>query len=244
MEDHSPSLGKRLRANIRNRLLAGVLLFIPFGVTLLVMRWLFRWMAGFLHPVVKGILSGTARYPFFQSLPESYVDIGVSVVSILILLSLLYLVGTVGQLVLGRRIIAIGETVVLRIPLVRTIYSATKQVMQAVSLPDRAAFKSVVLLEFPRPGFTAVGFLTGHIQDAQGRRYCKVFVPTAPNPTTGFFEIVPVEEVRETSMTIEEAFKMIISGGIVSPDTFGSFQRVRTGANREESPQDSGQVEK
>ena len=84
-------------------------------------------------------------------------------VSIVILLFLLYLVGAVGQLVLGRRIISTGETVMLRIPLVRTSYSATKQVLEAVSFPDRAAFMSVVLLEFPRPGFMALGFLTGHV---------------------------------------------------------------------------------
>jgi uncharacterized membrane protein len=194
--------------------------------------------------VVKGILSGVYKYAFFQSLPSTYVDIGVSVVSILILLFLLYLVGTVGQLFIGRQLIAIGERVLLRIPLVRTIYSATKQVMQAVSLPDRAAFKSVVLLEFPRPGFMALGFLTGHVQDAQGRRYCKVFIPTAPNPTTGFFEMVPAEEVKETTMTIEEGFKMIISGGIVSPDNLGPFQLVQIGSKGKKAPRDSGQWEK
>jgi len=69
-----------------------------------------------------------------------------------------------------------------------------------------------------------VGFLTGHIEDGEGKKYCKVFVPTSPNPTTGFFEIVPLEAVRKTSLTVEEAFKMIISGGLVSADIFGTFQ--------------------
>lgn len=203
MDNSSNGLWKRMWTNIRNRLLAGVLLFIPFGVTLLVMRWLFRWMAGFFHPVVHGTLSGMKKYAFFQPFPDLYVEIVVSVVAILILLFLLYLVGAVGQLVLGRRIISTGEKVLLRIPLVRTIYSATKQVLQAVSLPERAAFKSVVLLEFPRPGYMALRFLTGRVQDAQGKKYCRVFIPTTPNPTSGSFQVVPAQEVRQTSMGVE-----------------------------------------
>jgi uncharacterized membrane protein len=224
---------KRMRHGVRNRLLSGVLLFVPFGVALLVMRWLFRWLSGFLQPVVKKAISTPEVSALFKSVPETYVTIGVSVLSILILLFLLYLVGAIGQFVLGRRLIAVGEKLLMWIPLVRTVYSATKQVTQAFSVPDRAAFKSVVLLEFPRPGFMAVGFLTGHIQDRDGRKYCKVFIPTSPNPTTGFFEIVPADAVRATSMSVEEAFKMIISGGLVSADIFGSLQEGRSGTKSE-----------
>ena len=85
---------------------------------------------------------------------------------------------------------------------------------------DKVAFKSVVVVEYPRPDFLALAFLTGHIQDKQGKRYCKVFIPTSPNPTSGFFEIIPEAEVRMTSLTIEEGFKMIMSGGVVSYDIF------------------------
>jgi uncharacterized membrane protein len=73
-------------------------------------------------------------------------------------------------------------------------------------------------VEFPRPGLKAVGFLTGYIEDSAGKKFCKVMIPTTPNPTTGFFELVPAEDIIETTLTVEEAFKMIISGGIVSPD--------------------------
>ncbi len=141
-----------------------------------------------------------------------------SVCSIVVLLVLLYLVGAIGQFVVGKRLIKAGETLLMRIPLVRTVYTATKQVAQAVSLPDRAALKSVVLVEFPRPGFKAVGFLTGYIEDSAGKKFCKIMIPTTPNPTTGFFELVPAEDIIETTLTTEEAFKLIISGGIVAPD--------------------------
>jgi uncharacterized membrane protein len=119
---------------------------------------------------------------------------------------------------MGKKIIAFSEMLMLRIPLARTIYTATKQVIKTLSIPDRKSFKSVVLVEFPRPGFKAIGFLTGQIKTSDGREFCKVFIPTTPHSTPGFFELVPSEEVAGTNLTIEEAFKIIISGGIVSPD--------------------------
>ena len=200
-------------------MLSGILLLMPFGVTLLVMRWLFQWLAGFLRPLVQYTADKLSVYPFIRFIPEIYITICVSVCSIAILLVFLYLIGAIGQFVVGKRLIKAGETLLLRIPLVRTIYTATKQVAQAVSLPDRSALKSVVMVDFYKPGFKAVGFLTGYIEDSTGKKFCKVMLPTTPNPTTGFFEIVPAEEVIETTFTVEEAFKMIISGGIVSPDT-------------------------
>lgn len=216
------TLVKKIRNNIRQRLLAGVLLFLPFGVALLVMRWLFGWLKNLLQPIIKGFLTGIDKIAFLDVIPETYINIAVVIISILILLFILYMVGSLGKFLIGRRLIALGESILLQIPLIRTIYSATKQVIQSFS-QDKAAFKSVVIVEFPRPGFLALAFLTGHIQDSQGKRYCKVFIPTTPNPTTGFFEIIPAEEVRETTITIEEGFKILISGGIVSYDIFNSL---------------------
>lgn len=210
---------KNIRNNIKQKLLAGVLLFLPFGVALLVMRWLFGWLKSILQPIIKGFLTGIDKIAFFNVVPDTYINIAVVIASIFILVFLFYLIGLLGQFFIGRRLIALGETILLQIPLISTIYSATKQVIQSFS-QDKAAFRSVVIVEFPRPGFFAYGFLTGYIHDSQGKKYCKVFIPTTPNPTTGFYEIIPVEEVREMAITIEEAFKTIISGGMVSPDYF------------------------
>ena len=196
-------------------------MLIPFAVTFVIIRWLFLKMAGFLSPIVKNFVP---RLPLIE---DSVPDFAVSILSIILLIVIVYIVGAVTQFVIGKRIIAVGEMLLLRIPIVRTIYTATQQVMKSMSLPDRTAFKSVVLVEFPRPGLKAIGFLTGYIADASGKQYCKVFIPTTPNPTTGFFELVPREEVVETTMTIEDAFKAIISGGIVSPDIFGSVSLDR-----------------
>ena len=213
---------KNIRNNIRQRLLAGVLLFLPFGVALLVMRWLFGWLKSILQPIIRSFLTGIEKIAFFNVVPEIYINIAVVIASILILIFLFYLIGSLGQFLIGKKLIALGETILLRIPFISTIYSATKQVIQSFS-QDKTAFKSVVIVQFPRPGFLALAFLTGYIQDGQGNRYCKVFIPTTPNPTTGFFEIIPVEEVRETPITIEEGFKIIISGGIVSSDFLKSY---------------------
>ena len=218
MNSRKSSMWARLKSNVRRRLLSGILLLMPFGVTLLVMRWLFRWVAGFIRPIITFIISNLSQVPVIEAVPDIYITVFVATLSVVVLLVLLYLVGVIGQFVIGKRLIKIGETLLMRIPLVRTIYTATKQVAQAVSLPDSAALKSVVLVEFPRPGFKAVGFLTGYIEDSAGKKFCKVLIPTTPNPTTGFFELVPAEDVIETTLTVEEAFKMIISGGIVAPD--------------------------
>ena len=215
---------KTVRSNVKKRLLAGILLLMPFGVALLVIIWLFHGATGLLRPVVSGIILTLTKSKIVNSIPQPYVNISIWVVTVITLLLLLYTLGTIGQYVVGRKILAAGEVLMLRIPLARTIYTATKQVIKTISLPNREAFKSVVLVEFPRPGFKAIGFLTGRVKTAVDQELCKVFIPTTPNPTTGFFELVPANEVVDTDLTIEEAFKMIISGGIVSPDTLFSHR--------------------
>ena len=208
-------LWKWLRRNVRNRLVSGMLVLVPVGVTLLVMRWLFTWLAGFLGPLVNGWIKSMG-WDFGEKAPV-YVTLAISVASIVLLLMLLYAAGSIGQMVVGRRVISSGEKLVMRIPLVRTVYSATKQVIEAVSMPNRTAFKSVVLIEFPRRGAWALAFLTGEISGPDGIKLARIFLPTTPNPTTGFFLIMAADEVIATTLTVEEAFKMIISGGIVSP---------------------------
>ncbi len=205
---------------IRRRLMSGMLLVVPVVVTLAVMQWLFHAMAGVLSPIVRGGLAMFMDRELLEWITREYgqyITWGVSLVSVAGLLALLYVVGMVGNFVMGRRLIAAGETILLKIPLVRGIYGSTKQVLQAVSLQEQAAFQSVVLIEFPRPNYKSLGFLTGHLKDAKGKVWCKLFIPTSPNPTTGFFQIVPQEEVVVTDIGVEEGFKMIVSGGILAP---------------------------
>jgi uncharacterized membrane protein len=218
--------------NIRNRLLSGIFVIVPFAVTIVIIRWLFLLLADILRPLVAKVIDFLLQIHLIQQWPEIYVKYAVSLATILSLLFVLYLIGAIAKFVAGRRLLAIGENIVLKIPLASTIYTATKQVTTAISLQENNSFKSVVLVEFPRKGIFAVGFLTGTIKDALGNSFGKVFIPTTPNPTTGFFELIPIDEVLQTGMTIEEAFKIIISGGIVSPDVL----KARMFSNQPSTP--------
>ena len=206
MSENPVSLAGRVQHHLKKRLFAGLLVLVPLVITFLIIRFLFEAMSGLLAPVIAHLA---------PDLPSVVVDI----ISFGVLVGVMYLAGVLTAYLVGRRIIALGEAVVTRIPLVKTIYSAIRQVMDSFTFSNRREFKSVVWVEFPRPGFLALGFVTGKMADESGKQYYKLFIPTAPNPTTGFFEVVPCEHVRETAIAVEDAMKMIISGGILSPTT-------------------------
>jgi uncharacterized membrane protein len=216
--DKKQSLLTKATLNIRNRMISGVFVVVPFAVTVVIIMWLFNILAKFIQPIVSWVLDFLRTVHLVRELPQIYIEYAVSFATILSLLFLIYLIGVVAKFVAGRRLLALGETILLKIPLVRTIYSATKQVTTALTMQDSASFKFVVLVEFPRPKCYSLGFLTGTILQPDGKKYCKVFVSTTPNPTTGFFILLPEEDVQRVDMTIEDAFKMIISAGIVSPE--------------------------
>lgn len=233
MAAHRKKTGTKIRTKITRSLISGALLLTPFAVTLLVMRWLFGWVAGLIRPIVVAVLKGLSHLPVIKTIPQIPTAICVTVVTIVVLLFFVYLVGAIGQRMVGKRMLKAGETLLLRIPLLRKVYSATKQVVEAVSMPDKAAFKSVVLVDFPRPGFKAIGFLTGRVQGPSGEPLCKIYVPHAPILTTGFLEIVPPDEVTETNLTIEDGFKMILSGGMISPDILSAAKPPQSTGNPE-----------
>jgi uncharacterized membrane protein len=208
----------RFKKKVSRRMASGMLVLVPVGVTLLVMRWLFRWGTGQLRPVVKYVTSGLEQWKWIAAQPDAWVNFYVYLLTILLLLFLLYLIGVLGQYLVGRRLIAAWESIWMRIPLARTIYGATKQVTEALSQPEGSAFKSVVVVDFPYPDAKAIGFLTGYVEDTAGRKFAKVLIPTTPNPTTGFLELIPLDRMFITDLTIEEGFRMLISGGIVSPE--------------------------
>jgi len=198
-----------MQRHVRNRLISGLFVLVPLWITVVVMSAIFRAMASFLKPLVK-------------LLPWSFSERAVLTISIGAFVLMVYVVGVVTAHMFGRRLVALGEAVILRIPLVKSIYGASKQVVDALSLSTRGTFKSVVLLEWPCAGLFSVGFVTGTVKDGQGGVFCRVFVPTAPNPTTGFLILAPCHEVRETDLSIEEGVKLIVSGGVIAPDTIAT----------------------
>jgi uncharacterized membrane protein len=194
----------------------------PFVVTLLVILWLFGLFKKLLQPLVAGLLNSVSYLPQANEVPPVVLKAIVSILAVASLVTLVYLVGIVGTRVLGKRLLARLENLMMKVPLAGTLYGATKQVVNTLGAEDRPAYKSVVLVGYPRPGFLALGFLTGYLTIETDRRMATVFLPTAPNFTTGFLQLVPLDEVIKTDLSVEEAFKMILSGGLVAPTSIAT----------------------
>lgn len=190
---------------LRSRLVSGIFVLVPVWITLVVVQGAFKAMASLLAPLV-------------QALPWSLPPLALKAVSVLAFLLLVFVCGIIASRMVGRRFLGWGEAVILRVPLVKSIYAASKQVVDAISMTNKAAFKSVVVVEYPRPGLRVIAFMTGISHAGGGRRWARVFIPTAPNPTSGFLQLIPVEELQVTEMSVEEGLKMIVSGGFIAPD--------------------------
>jgi len=211
-----------VRRLLRTRIVAGLITVIPIWVTWVVVKFVFDLMKSVTEPVaakVKDVL--IERYPqLVPDLVSRYVDYGVPVMAVLMTLFLLYLLGLMTASVFGRRLIYLVDLTMGKLPLVKSVYNATKQVVMTLGGSQSKNFKRVVLVEFPRPGMKCIGFLTAVMKDVDtGRPMATIFISTTPNPTTGYMQIVPLEEVSETDWTVEEALRLLMSGGILSPPT-------------------------
>ena len=187
------------------RMASGIVALIPILITFAVLRWVFNITAGILLPVIDDVVGG------WPPLAEA-------ALAVLILLALVYLLGEIAAHVVGRRILALVEALVLRLPLVKTIYSVSKQVVGAFQGQGSKAFKSVAYVDFPHPGLKSVAFVTSDFVKPDGSEWSTIFIPTTPNPTTGFLQIVERGKLERTGMTVEEGIKMIMSLGVLKPD--------------------------
>ena len=133
-------------------------------------------------------------------------------------LMFIYFIGLLVSNVLGKRIIVWVENVLSRIPIVNSVYRTIKQITTSLSGPNRQAFKKVVFIEYPRKGIWTLTMVTGESTNENGNAYYHIFVPTTPNPTSGYMLYVPQRDAQETNMTIEEGLKIIISGGMLAPN--------------------------
>lgn len=198
------------RRRLKRYLLTGLLVVVPVTLTLLVVRWIVSFMDGLL----ASVLPETMR-------PDAWFGIPLPGVGLLATFLLILLVGVLTTNIFGRSLVTFSERVVDRVPLVKGIYMLFKQVSDTVFNRDRGAFRKVVLIEYPRRGIWAVAFVTGisegEVQEVTEKRLVNIFVPTTPNPTSGFYILIPHDEMIELKMTVEEAFKLVISGGMVTP---------------------------
>lgn len=198
-----------MRHRLRTWLIAGLLVLLPVGVTAFVLLALFRFLDHLLGPIVTALLD--------TEVPGLGLIAGVIVILV---------VGALASNIVGRRVVEGFDWLMMRIPLARTIYSATKQFSDSILSQDRGAFKEAVLIEWPRAGLYSVGFVTGETrgeaQEKTKERVINVFIITTPNPTTGFLCLVPESQVIPLEMTVEDALKLVVSAGIVVPPYHGS----------------------
>ena len=203
--------------HLQRYLITGLLTIIPLWVTVAVFGFVLRLLAGIGAPLVEGALRalhGVAP-DAVASLERGWVNNALALVATLLLL---YVVGWLANRVLGRRLLAGFDAVMDRIPMVRTIYDGTKK-LTAMMQKKPSGTQRVVLVEFPHPGMRTIGFVTSTLREQQtGREMVAVFVPTTPNPTGGYLEIVPLDHVTPTDWTVDQAMAFIISGGAAAPD--------------------------
>ena len=193
---HKPGIGR----TIRNQFMAGLLVTVPLGATVLILVWLFNSIDHILQPVINAI--------FHREIPG--VGFGVTII-------LIFLAGIFTRNVIGHRILKWGDTLLDRVPIFRFLYRSIRQIMASFSTPNRSEFMQVVIVDFPNKGMKTIGFITNEIFDKDGEKSLSIFIPHAPNPMTGFLQIYKDVDVTRTKITVDEAMKMVVSVGTILP---------------------------
>jgi uncharacterized membrane protein len=212
--DQQP-LGSRLQEDLKNDLIAGLLVVIPLATTIWLGTTVSRFVLAFLTSIPKQFNPFNTLNPLLQELINLSLGLLVPLLGIL-------LIGLMARNIVGRWLLEFGEGTLLRIPLAGSVYKTLKQLLETFLRDNSTRFRRVVLVEYPREGLFAIGFVTGvlgaSIQSDFQETMLSVFIPTAPNPTTGWYAVVPERSVRDIDLSVEDAFRTIISAGIVSPD--------------------------
>ncbi|HEY2344361.1 MAG TPA: DUF502 domain-containing protein [Xanthomonadaceae bacterium] len=215
--DPSTLTGERVTAGatLRTLFVSGLLTLLPLWLTWVVFKFVFGLLSDSSRPWIGPLLIDIAhRFPRMHWLAETWALTAVGVVATVVLI---LAVGMLARRVAGQRLLAWFEAAIRRIPLAKTVYGSSRQLLDLMSSPSGNG-QRVVLVAFPHPGTKTVGFVTRTLRDdATSRELVSVFVPTTPNPTGGYLLIVPVEDVVPTDWTVDQAMTFIISGGAVAP---------------------------
>lgn len=199
---------RRIVDTLRRDFVAGLLVIVPVGFTILAVLWGYEQLDSLILPRVFAFLGMETRQPPF--------------VGVIATVSLILLAGALTRSFLGRGFISGWESLIDRVPIARSVYSVLKQFMEAVfSTNSRDGFRRVVLLEYPRRGLWCYAFTTGRVYEpipGLPDELTKVFIPSTPNPTTGYFLLIPESELVDTGLSVEDAFRVIISAGIATAD--------------------------
>ena len=211
-DDDSKRRGGRI-GTLRASFLTGLVIIAPVGLTIWLIWTVIGWIDGVVLPLVPHDLR-----------PEQYIGINLRGVGVIIFLVFTTFIGFVGRGLIGRSLIRWGENIVDRMPVVRSVYSGIKQISETVFAQSERSFEKACLIQYPRKGIWAVGFISttarGEVADRAetSGELMSIFVPTTPNPTSGFLLFFPKEDVIELDMSIEDAAKLVISAGLVYPN--------------------------
>ena len=210
-EDAHPRQRKHgFLGRLRGYMIAGVLVTAPVGITFYLAYVFLTFIDNQVTPLIPE-----------QYNPNFYLPFGIPGLGLIVLILALTIIGWLTAGIVGRFVVGLGERIVHRMPVVRSVYGATKQIIETVVAQQSEAFRQVVLFEYPRRGCWAMGFMTGRtvgeVQNLTTDDVVNVFLPTTPNPTSGYLLFVPRSELVVLSMSVEEGIKMVVSGGIVTP---------------------------
>ncbi len=209
------SLPSRLQQDLKNDLIAGLLVVIPLATTIWLSTIVSRFVLAFLTSIPKQLNPFITLNPLLQDLINLALGLTVPLLGIL-------LIGLMARNFVGRWLLEFGEGTLSRIPFAGSVYKTLKQLLETFLGDNSTRFRRVVLVEYPREGLFSVGFVTGlvgpSLQPELDQPLLSVFIPTAPNPTTGWYTLVPEASVKDLNISVEDAFRTIISAGIVNPD--------------------------
>jgi uncharacterized membrane protein len=198
-----------LQFNLKNIFLTGLAVIVPLGLTLYILVFLIGMMDGLLTIIPR------------QYHPDTLIGFHIPGFGIIVTVLLIFISGLMTKSIVGSTIVRYTEGLLDKIPIVRSIHMAIKKIVDSMVIYRSRSFKKVVLVEFPRKGAYTVAFVTGEpaneIHARTGQRFISVYVPTTPNPTSGYFIMFPEQEIVHLDMSVEDAFTLIISGGIVNP---------------------------
>jgi uncharacterized membrane protein len=205
-------LTARIREALRRYFVAGILAFAPIAITIWAVAWIIQRLDNLLLPSVLALV-----FPQLEEPPR------LPLVGALFTLMVILLMGVIARHLFGGELVRAWERLLGRVPVARNIYSGVKQLFEAIFRSDeRARFNRVVLIEYPRKGIYALAFTTGPARGAvaqvAGRSMINCFLPTTPNPTSGYYLLLPEEDLLELDVSVEEAFKLVMSAGLVTPE--------------------------
>lgn len=224
--EDSKKIRRGMITRLRGNFLAGLIIVAPIGLTLYFVWSVVGWIDSWVWPFIPDYYQPEQLVNrIFNAEGGDIIRVNVRGIGVVIFLVFTMIVGWIGKGILGRSLLRLGESLVERMPIVRSIYNGVKQIAETVFSQRDTSFDKACLIEYPRPGIWAIAFIStnarGEVREkiSVGDEIATVFLPTTPNPTSGFLLFLPRGDVKELDMTVEDAAKLVISAGLVYPNS-------------------------